>query len=305
MTNTPSVSIGIAAHNAEKNIGRILESLFFQAEDGFSIQEIIVHCDDCNDKTLQISQSFNQPKIKIVENKNRKGFAGSVKALLEAGSGDIIVLLNDDIKIDDPELIKKIIVRFPSSPKVGMVFANPRPLAPRSFIEAVILSSFNAWDNMRQKIRNGRNIFCVDGKVMAFSRSFVSAFRFPDNLKQMGNVDAFFYMACVAQGFSCEYAREARVYYRNPSTFSDYVEWVSRNNSNQGLLRKQFGQLVDKEYAKPFWLYTRCVLAEFVKNPLAGLFIFFSRFYINHLAEKKSKNFIQTWKVIETSKDLN
>ena len=168
-----NLSIAIAAYNAEKNIEHMLESLLRQKEgDDFSIGEIIVHCDNCIDETVTIANSFRNAKILVINKMERKGFAGSVKAILEICGGDICILLNDDIKINDDNFIKKLIIPFEDDTDVGLVSGNPQPLPPINFVERAVISSFHAYENMRIKINNGNTNYTCDGKILALSREF-------------------------------------------------------------------------------------------------------------------------------------
>ncbi len=52
------VSIGIPAHNEEKNIGKLLESIEKQKLEKVRISEIIIVANGCEDKTVEVVKSY-------------------------------------------------------------------------------------------------------------------------------------------------------------------------------------------------------------------------------------------------------
>lgn len=300
----PRVTIGIPAYNAEDNIKPLLSALLRQikSEQG---REIIVYSDCSRDKTVARARKIKSDKIRVIEAKRRGGFSLGVKTIFEIFKTDILVLLNDDIKITDEHFIEKLIKPFQGNPRVGLVSGNPRPLKARNFIEEAIISSVNAYKKASYKIKNGDNNFTCDGKILGLSKAFAKSLTFPKDMAAMGNVDAYLYFSCLANGFRYINSKEAIAYYRCPSSFGDYLSLTIRNNSNFYLLRKTFGKLVDKEYEKPIFIFTWSLLTEFIKNPLGCLFIFLMRFYINLKAKMAANQFNKTWEVVRTSKVLD
>lgn len=59
--------------------------------------EIVVTDDASSDESVAFLQT-NFPEVKIVDNKTRQGFAGNVNRGVEAARGDIVVLLNTDVR---------------------------------------------------------------------------------------------------------------------------------------------------------------------------------------------------------------
>lgn len=305
-----SLTIGIAAYNAEKNIKSQLESLLDQKEDdAFHIEKIIIHCDKCTDNTVSIASGFRNEKadekIEIIDNKVRKGFAGSLKAILEKSRSDITVLLNDDIQIKDREFLKKLIVPFQTEEQVGLVCGNPQPLPPKNFIEKAIISSFRAYENFRLKINNGNTHYTCDGKILSVSRDLKDKMLFPDRLENMGNADTYFYFSCLEAGYKYRYSPAAIVWYRTPNTLKEYFKAVTRNNMDQYILHERFGRAVAEDFKKPRGWFVWYLFVEFVKNPFGSIFIFFAGMYIRNKARSNALKPTATWDTIETSKKLS
>lgn len=300
----PTVTLGIAAYNAEENIGHILQSLTTQYANTFRLEKIIVHVDGGGDKTSTVVKSFTDKRVELINTHPRKGFANAFVTLMNASTSDITILFNDDVLIEDSHLIEKLILPFYEYNNVGLVCGHPAPLPGITFVDKAITTSHLAWDTMRMQIRQGHNAFTVDGKIMAMSQSFMRAIEIPKDLADMGNVDAYIYLECQRLGFGFRYVRDAIVKYRNPINMQEHFAWGIRNNANQHRYKKKYGRFVSEKYAKPSLLYASSRSQQFFKNPIGALFIFVGSFYIRRKAKVYAKSFNQTWAVIGTSKNL-
>lgn len=300
-----TVTIGIPAYYAEKNIKNLLKSLILQVEENFRLEKIIVYYDVSGDATLQRAREVKDKRINLIDGKVRKGFANGVKKLIDLNNSDIVVLLNDDIKITDKNFLKKIVKPFLDEKNIGLVCGNPQTLKPITFIDKALASRLKASEKLSYQINSGSNIFSCDGKILAFSKAFIKKLKLPENNKELGNVDAFMYFACITAKFKYRFVKDAIVYYRNPTTFSDYKKWIGRNNTQKSLLQKTFGkELVTKEYTKPKGLLLYTTLVEFLKNPFGCLFVIIAEIAIIK-ARKQPENVSETWDIVKTTKNLS
>lgn len=304
--NKLTVAVGIAAYNAGKNIGRILDNIINQKEENYILKEIIVHSDDSQDDTVMIASGVKDKRIRVVDNKKRRGFAGTVKYLLGSISTDILVILNDDIRIDGVEFIEKLIEPFLVENGVGLTCGLIYPLSPKdNFIEKMAVSSANIYNHMRLDIKNPNNRFTYDGAAMALSRSFIESLEFLSNIADIGNVDGYLYYSCLSNGFKYRNAPEAKFYFRAPSTLADYISRTSRNTAQSEILKKTFGQLITNSYKKPKLLFLRSYLREFVHNPVGCVFLLFIGVSTRLKAKKIAGRPNQKWDSVESTKALD
>ncbi len=300
-----TVSIGIPAYFAEKNIKALLESLVTQHEKNQIIQEIIVYSDGCTDKTVKESRSVKDKRIKVIDAKKRRGMIQGLFRMFKVYKGDVFVLLNDDIKITDNNFIDNLILPMKKNKEVGLVGGTPTPLPPRTFVEKATVSAWSVYDISRYKFRNGENKYTCDGKVMALSRSFIK--KIDTNLpsEAYGCVDVYIYFSAISNGFDYKYARNAIVYFRAPENIRDFISLTARNNSNIYILEKRFGDIVNREYSIPKKYLYKEKIKELIKNPIPSIAVFFLGQYCNYLAIKKAKNFKVNWDVVTSTKNLN
>lgn len=303
MKNRHSVSIGIAAYNCQDNIFLLLKSLLNQKIIERT-EQVIVYSDASQDKTIEEAKKVKSKKIAVIDSKKRQGFAHTVEMLLGLNKSDIIILLNDDIKIIDRHFIEKILDSFIDK-KVGLVSANPQPIKPQTFIEKGANSAFRVYEKMRYTIKGGDNEFTCDGKVLALSKPFIKSLSIPKNYKQIGNTDSFLYFSCLANGFEYKHAKKAVVKFKLPSNLKDYISLTVRNNTDPYILKGRFGKVVEMEYKKPKLAFYYFGMIEFIKNPIGAFFIFIVGLFVRYKAKQVQNNFNPTWDLVKSTKNLN
>ncbi len=87
------ISVCMATYNGEKFILEQINSILSQI--GKS-DELIISDDGSTDKTLDIVTSINDPRIKVYNNTNEKGYTGNFYSALAHASGDYIFLSDQD-----------------------------------------------------------------------------------------------------------------------------------------------------------------------------------------------------------------
>jgi glycosyltransferase involved in cell wall biosynthesis len=87
------VSVVLATFNGEKFIKDQLESILKQIDDD---TEIIISDNGSNDNTLRIITDFDDPRIRLIKNPNKKGSALNFEFALQQARGNIIFLADQD-----------------------------------------------------------------------------------------------------------------------------------------------------------------------------------------------------------------
>ncbi len=96
------VTICIAAFNAEKYIGKAIDSALIQS---YRNTEILICDDKSTDKTLEIISSYNSPKIRILKNSSNLGYLKTFNKLLHSANGEYICFLDADDFMDERKLL--------------------------------------------------------------------------------------------------------------------------------------------------------------------------------------------------------
>lgn len=304
-TKLITVDVAIAAYNAEKNIKRLVESMLLQKEVNFKLNKVIVNSDSSSDKTVSISQSISDKRVKVIDSHARSGFAGALISLVKANITDVLILLNDDIVVTDEFFIEKIIQPFIKENNIGLVCGNPQAFKSNNFISEAVRSGYNAYKRISDSTRKGNNVYTVDGKALCFSKDFTKKIKFPTDYRIMGNVDKFIYFSCIKEKLNYRYVSNAIMYFKCPSTIQDFTKWQTRNyKSNKYMVKSVWGKLADKEYEMDQTKFRLYKFLEFLKNPIGSIVILMLGLYCSYKASIAKDEFSLTWDLVQTTKDL-
>ena len=89
----PSFSICIPNYNYGKYIGKTIESVLKQDYDNF---EIIISDNCSNDNSIEVIESFNDHRLKLVKNKYNIGYSGNLTRVTSFAKNDFIIFLPSD-----------------------------------------------------------------------------------------------------------------------------------------------------------------------------------------------------------------
>lgn len=97
--NGPKVTVFMAAYNAEPFIAEAISSILGQSFENF---ELLIVNDGSTDRTVEVIQSFTDPRIKLIHNGTNKGLAYTRNRALDEAQGEFIAVLDsDDIAVSD------------------------------------------------------------------------------------------------------------------------------------------------------------------------------------------------------------
>ena len=77
--STKRISVCVATYNGEKYVRQQIESILCQLK---ADDEIIISDDMSTDNTLEIVQSFNDPRIKIYMHEEERGFVKNFEIII-------------------------------------------------------------------------------------------------------------------------------------------------------------------------------------------------------------------------------
>jgi len=107
LVNLPLFSVIIPAHNEEKVIRDIVNDFRQQT---YPYLEIIVVCHNCQDRTYEMVRSLEDERIKLMELRtDRSGKALALNEALKQSSGDIIVQMDADNRVEKDFLQKALL----------------------------------------------------------------------------------------------------------------------------------------------------------------------------------------------------
>lgn len=300
MAKKLTLTIGIPAYNEEINIKNLIKSILMQKASNFSLEEIIVISDGSTDKTCEEVQSIKNPKINLIVGKKRLGKRTRLNTLFKDFRGDVIILLDADITLENEHVLEKHAEKFIQSPKTMLVSSNSFPSKPSGFIESAIYSSMIVYLHTREKIKAGNNIYGCTGACLGLRAEFAKNLTIPEITAD----DDYIYLECISRGYLFGYAKDSKVSYQLPKTIKDYLRQAFR--STPQATKNDFGALHQKQLLIEFSRPKRVVLEGLVlalkTNPIGTIYISLVKLLCLPFYSFFSKNYKLEWFSTKTTR---
>lgn len=113
----PRVTVVMAVYNAAPFVEQAIASVLSQTWSDF---ELLVVDDASTDRSLELAQSFDDPRIRIIRHEVNKGASHSRNDALAAAHGDLIAIMDAD-DICAPTRLERQIEFLDAHPTVGLV----------------------------------------------------------------------------------------------------------------------------------------------------------------------------------------
>ncbi len=290
-----TVSVGIPAFNEGKNIQRLLLSVLAQKENGIVLKEVFVMSDGSSDDTAKKVKALKDKRIKFFDDGKRLGKSARMDQLFRKVSGDVLMLMDADIVIDDRLLFSKV-VRRGKLEKAGIAGVNVQPLKSEVFFEEIIKTGVLIMKDIAKNWNAGRNYLSYKGAFLALDGSFARSIHIPASIV---NNDPYLYFAAVEKGFKPSYITSCEVFYRSPMTLHDHIKQSSRFQSSREELSKHFKLDWDKEYTMPVAIVMKSILKSIGTRP----FHFALYGAVNVISKVKRQTKLKsTWSIANSTK---
>ena len=296
----PTVAVGIPAYNEAGNIGFLIEDLLRQKTESFRLEQILILSDGSSDGTVAIARSYQDERIKVVDNQDRKGKAARQNQIFETVESDILVMLDADVLLYRNNFLEELVAPILEE-DADLVAAKIEPLKPKTWVERGLFASVLVKNRAFEMFRGGNNIFTCAGVGRAFSRRFYPMLRFTDSVGE----DAYSYLYCTSYGLTYRYAPKAVLGIRLPDNIRDHARQSYRYQDSQKRFAEEFGIFfVQKEYALPKPLLMQAVAFVGIIKPFSLSFYFLFMAFLSLRKMLRVAEATDTWEVAESSKVL-
>lgn len=245
-----SVTVGVCAHNEEKNIENSLNAISSQRIENFRIDEIIVVSSGSTDRTDEIVKDYQRidPRVRLIVQEKREGKYSAVNLVIKEGKGEIIVLVNADNILAENALFH-LLLPF-NDESVGMTGGHPIPVNSPETISGFAVKML--WD-LHHRLSM---ITPKTGELIAF-RNF--RFEIP---KGTNTDEDWIRMEIERRGYRVVYVPEAIVYNKGPETIKEFLKQRIRVNIGEMYMKKRF------DFTVPTWnlSYLMPALLSFCKE---------------------------------------
>ena len=187
----------------------------------FTISEVIIS-DDSFDNTPHLVDNFAKQsplKIILLHHPYRRGVASAWNEIFEQATGEILILYDADIIIDDDttnELASSI------RGTVGLCASNPKPVNMMGLVGKASMF-ISRWLRLMRK--NGLSQYTVMGRALSINSSVAKKINIPDD---MIAVDLYLQCRVLEQKLNVIYNDKALVYFVPPRSMLDFSSQVIR-----------------------------------------------------------------------------
>jgi len=215
------LSIIICAYNEEKGIGNLLRNLSSQRlPPEITGHETIVVASGCTDRTVPIIKEFmvKDTKIKLIEERERRGKAAALNKALSAATGDYIIFIPADVSPAADGLYHLITPLRDSEVVVvsGRPMQNPK-CKNAGFVNYLTDMTYRIWGRLMETLNDAGLAAHCSGEFMAMRADTV--IRIPE---ECAADDAYISVVAKRRGF-IKFAPKAIGYNLMPSNVRDYV----------------------------------------------------------------------------------
>jgi len=226
------ISIGICAHNEEKNIGKLLDNLLTEQELPQD-SEIIVVCSGCTDSTIEIVRLFceKDKRVKLILERERMGKVSAMNKILSYFSGEILILVSGDTQPIHGSL--QSLLRGFSSDEIGVVGGHPVPVKPTFFGRFM----WDLHDETLYYLNHKNYLTHASGEMMAMKRGVISVIP----LKTV-NEDAYITVTAKKKGYRIIYDRKAVVLISAVGNIIDLIRQRRRVLAGHHQIKRMTGQ---------------------------------------------------------------
>jgi cellulose synthase/poly-beta-1,6-N-acetylglucosamine synthase-like glycosyltransferase len=225
-------SVGITAYNEEDNIGPLLDAVIDQHLHAVEISEIIVVASGCTDNTVPVIRAYleREPRLKLIEQPERRGKTSAINLFLQAASEDILVLESGDTLPHESAVENLVRVFYDET--VGMTGAHKSPVNTPDHLVGL-------FTHLRLRMEHE---LCLDiprlGEMIAFRRVLE---QIPPDVAMD---EAFVEAIVIKRGLRVIYSPDAVVYNTGPDTVGDFVRQRRRNHAGHLYLSRKYGHQV-------------------------------------------------------------
>jgi len=303
MNKLYTLTIGIPAHNEEKNVASMLKSLLRQKARSYCIEKIYVMLDGCSDNTEKIVKkiALKNKKIKIFNDHKRLGKAQRLNHLLALNKSDYIAFFDADIILGGKYDLEYMVDKITSSKNLNVVAANQTPSRPINFLNRISNASFNLLKEMAT-YNNSNHIHSLQGSASIINGEFAKKLKYPNNtLSDQG----YLYIKSIENNKNrFAYERRSSIIFQAVSTFIDYRLISARTvTDDKNNLSDVFGKKILKAYRVPKTHLLKSILIRTAKDPIFTPLSIILNIYVRIFPYKKTKNNHGLWDTISSSKN--
>ena len=244
-SDRPTVSICIPTFNGASWVRQTIESALVQ---DFPDSEVVI-CDDASsDDTVAVVRQFEDPRVRVIVNRERVGLARNWNRSVQASRGANVKFLMQDDRLA-PDCVSRMLEVIRQNPEVGMVFCAREidlddPADPASILFRERFGELHSRLGPLSRVNDGRALFAAMERdrfrdnligeptaVMVTREALLKLGLFNVQLHQLTDLEMWLRIASSYRvGFIAEPLATFRVHARSASTLNERTgsSWLDR-----------------------------------------------------------------------------
>lgn len=298
------ITVGIAAFNEGKTIGKVLENLLSQV---YPEKFEILVVGGGSDKTPDIVQYYAERfrNVRFIRERERRGKPAAINEILKSAKGHIVVITDGDV-FPEKGSIMRLLQPF-KNVRIGATCGQVVSLNGRRRVFG-FWGDFLCWAAHKKRLYDDKNdqFFSLSGYLCALRRGIIKSM--PTDLLAD---DAALGLLIKLKGHKIKYVPDAKVHIKYPQTFGDFLTQKRRTFAGYLQIRDRYG-VEDRSLlteAKGGFLGGLVGGLSFCKS-VKELWFFFILGLIRTLAwflatfdyKVKRKTLLESWKMVRSSK---
>jgi glycosyltransferase involved in cell wall biosynthesis len=263
----PVVSVVMAVYNGAQFLSEAIQSILVQT---FTDFEFIIINDGSTDNSLDILNSFKDPRIRIISNERNSGLVYSLNLGLTEAKAELIARFDaDDISL--PSRLEKQVAYMFKHPEMAICSSRIQLMDmygnPNGFWAEDLLA--DTPDKIRKVMPNTN---CIAHPAVMMRASIIKRFLYKEDFRL--SEDWGLWLELLASGHRIGKINEPLVYYRVHQT--SFTQTANRSGAHVKMLRFQKCFLLSRFKRRKFSLIDFKVALAF----LQGLFLFPFKAYV-------------------------
>jgi glycosyltransferase involved in cell wall biosynthesis len=253
-----NITIGIPTYEAGESLITTLNSVYAQTFYNH-IDEVILVVDG-NIISKNIKDKIKNPKLRIIEKKNRKGQSQRINDILLESKSDYTVLTNDDIYLE-----KHAIENLAKENNEDLIAGCARPTNSNNLIAKIINVGVDVNHSISSEWKNGDNYLACNGRLIMISKRLRDKIKVPVGL---WNNDAYIYLVCKLNNYEFKHTEKSICYYQAPQKLSDHMKQSAKFQNSFKENSEYFNEDLSAYYIIPFTSKILGLCKTFIHNPL-------------------------------------
>ena len=299
MKNKISVTIGIPAHNEEKNIFNLIDSLLTQETSISYIENIIIiYSGHYSVETSNKLREKYQDKIILITDSKRTSKINKLNRISKLSQSEVTLILDGDIIIPNKNLVEKLSTPFMNDKDLLITTPVLKQVSTKNLLQKILVNSNISKQYISNKWNNGDNYIKAIGRSLAYRTSFLKNNNIPEILTE----DFFLYIKAKVQGGKIKEISDSEILFHLPKNLKDHISQSSRFLSNKNAFREVLDRSSIKKYVEmPLKIKLFFIIKSLSLNPI------YSFLYILLLISSKIHSIIffsdnANWKISQSTK---